>query len=315
MGIGGAEIHELAGQCRGHGPSCGRRTLRRDIAEVHQQAVVDPLVVDPRAKQGEVHQQPLLVVDDPGLGGIDLQSCRRAMAVVANAQPQVEGDGRFDLGSQRIVGVHVAGQEVVQRQTRHRAHGDHVRSDRHRGDIPSRVVGQVRTHAVQGTRRDFARGPGRRDDQPAYVGRGPGGHAAAAVHRVDALQVIQPKKERRVGVLRIRGCLYGYAIAVLETYRDPDIGEVDMGQPVVNPHVRVEGLSLQGEVLLDLDAHGGAQRSRLREHRRRGQHPRQDDGDGEQESTGRTASAATNAGGVGKVGGRTEIHVVSYFLP
>jgi len=122
----GGEVAEPAGQRGFHHPAAHAVGAGRDVAKVEQQPVVHRRVVDITAIQLEADQQPLLVLDDLGLGRIDLEIFGRREPVVAHAHAQRERHHRLDLGCQRVVGIDVGGQKVVQRQQRQRLDGDDV---------------------------------------------------------------------------------------------------------------------------------------------------------------------------------------------
>lgn len=130
--VGGREVDELARQRGHHVPAPDRARARPDVAEIDDQRLGRGLVVDVAVEDLEADQQSLRVVDDLRLCRFDRDLGRGAAADVPDAHAQRERHRRLDGGRERVVGVHVAGEKVVERQQRLRLDRDEVRRDGNR---------------------------------------------------------------------------------------------------------------------------------------------------------------------------------------
>ena len=256
MGKAGVEFDETAGQRGLHQPAADLGALARDVAEVQQQALAEHVVAHVAAQDAEINQKALAVLDDLRLGRFDGGLGRDTGADVGDAHAQGEGLGRLDFSGHGVVGVDVGGQEVIQHQQRLRTHHDVVGGDVDGGGLTSQGVGDLGADVVHAAVGGVATRTLRGNDQPVDVGIGLASQTAA-VQRVDPRHAVYALKEGGADGVGIAGGDHRLLVLVLVEQLDLDVGELAV-QAVADDHVGVEGLTLQGELLLDDDLDFGA---------------------------------------------------------
>ena len=105
-------------------------------------------------------------------------------------------------------------------------------------------------------------GPGGTDggnDQPVNIRRRFRMYRPGAVHVRDAVLPVDGDIEQGIGVIRIRGGQYGLAIAIGERHIDINEIQREVREAVIDPHVGIKGLALEGQLLQDFDLHLGTQ--------------------------------------------------------
>ena len=258
MGKGGAEVGHFAGERGDQVPAGDLGGRRRDIAKAGQQRLGRRLIVDEAVEYLKTDSEALLILDDPRLGRLDRRRPGNPAAGVFHAHAKREWLRRLDLRRQRIVGVHVALQEVVERQPGLGQNGDAV--GRHGdcvGDCADRI-GHRGADEIQFALRLRTAGARRRNDQPGDLAGGLGGDRTGAIERADPSQRRRREKERRIGVVGVRCSDDPVARRVLERKADRDVLDRRL-EPVVDTHRRGKSLPLETDLLRNLELDFGAQ--------------------------------------------------------
>lgn len=258
VGEGRREIDELARQTGDHAPAAATGLLGGDLPEAHTQAVAGGLVVDEAREDLEADQQPLFVIHDLGLRRLDLDLAGRGRAVVLYSYAERERLGRLDGRGEGIIRIDVLGQKVIQRELGQWLYVDRVGRHLHGLPLPCQCVGERRAYHVQLAGGRGSPGAGRRDDEPVNLGGGGGGDAPLAGDVADPGQGVDADEKLGGRIIGVRGRPDRVARLVGKRHIDRHALQCAGVEAVGDPHLRVERLAFQSELLLDLDAHLGA---------------------------------------------------------
>ena len=263
MRDGGAKGYELSRQGAGHHPAGQTRGVRCNVPQLRQQAVGCRLTVDFAAFNGKPDQKTLLVFNNFGLGGFNLEVAHSPGPDIFNPQTERKRNRRFDIQSKSVITVNLGRNKIIKRQFRHRLDVDIIRG--HLGDVllTADIIGQGRTDIIKLALGPGISRPGYWNNQPMYVSRSGGLDRTLAVDVAYIFHGIDTDKEpgaRRIRInIRIKAGDNRIAVLICKVHHDLHMIQGDIGKAVINPHMGIKGLALQGQFLLDFNFNLSAQ--------------------------------------------------------